>query len=73
LGEIRKAMNNVYVHRQRQEFLPRTPDGNPISFVRQSLASDFEPVILTLPQVLDILDGARWTRPARGPRRARTP
>ena len=56
LGEIRKAMNNVYVHGQRQGFVPRTPDGNPIGFVRQSLASDFEPVILTLPQVLDILD-----------------
>ena len=49
-------MNNVYVHGQRQGFLPRTPDGNPIGFVRQSLVSDFEPVILTLPQVLDILD-----------------
>jgi integrase len=56
LGEIRKAMNNVYVHGQRQGFLPRTQDGNPISFVRQSLASDFEPVILTLPQVLEIFD-----------------
>ncbi len=56
LGEIRKAMNNVYVHGQRQGFLPRTQDGNPISFVRQSLTSDFEPVILTLPQVLDIFD-----------------
>jgi hypothetical protein len=30
LGEIRKAMNNVYVHGQRQGFLPRTTDGNPI-------------------------------------------
>jgi hypothetical protein len=56
LGEIRKAMNNVYVHGQRQGFLPRTTDGNPIGFVRQSLASDFEPVILTLPQLLDIFD-----------------
>src|ERR1019366_6999361 len=33
-----------------------SPDGNPIGFVRQSLVSDFEPVILRLPQVLDILD-----------------
>jgi len=56
LGEIKKVMNNVYVHGQRQGFLPRTPDGNPISFVRQSLKSDFEPVILTMPQVLDILE-----------------
>jgi hypothetical protein len=55
-SQIRKAMNNVYVHGQRQGFLPRTTDGNPIGFVRQSLASDFEPVILTLPQVLDIFD-----------------
>lgn len=49
-------MNNVYVHGQRDGFLPRTSDDNPIKFVRQSLKSDFEPVILTLPQVLDILD-----------------
>ncbi len=56
LGEIKKVMNNVYVHGQREGFLPRTSDGNPIEFVRQSLKSDFEPVILTLPQVLDILD-----------------
>jgi integrase len=56
LGEIRKAMNNVYVHGQRQGLLPRTQDGNPIAFVRQSLASDFEPIILTLPQVLEIFD-----------------
>ena len=56
LGEIRKAMNNVYVHGQRQGLLPRTQDGNPIRFVRQSLTSDFEPVILTLPQVLNIFD-----------------
>src|SRR5262249_16109445 len=48
--------NNVYVHGQRNGFLPRTQDGNPITFVRQSLASDFEPVILTLPQVLEIFD-----------------
>jgi integrase len=56
LAEIRKAMNNMYVHGQRQGFLPRTQDGNPTRFVRQSLASDFEPVILTLPQVLEIFD-----------------
>ena len=53
LGEIRKAMNNVYVHGQRQGFLPRTPDGNPIGFVRQSLATDFESVILTPPGAWD--------------------
>ena len=44
------------VHGQREGVLPRTADGNPIKFVRQSLKSDFEPVILTLRQVLDILD-----------------
>jgi hypothetical protein len=49
-------MNNGCVHGQRQGFLPRTTDGNPTGFVRQSLASDFEPVILTLPQVLDSFD-----------------
>ena len=56
MGEIRKTMNNVCVHGQRKGFLPRTPDGNPIGFVRQSLVSDCEPVILILPQVLDILE-----------------
>jgi integrase len=56
LSEIRKAMSNVYVHGQRQGLLPRTQDGNPICFVRQSVTSDFEPVILTLPQVLEIFD-----------------
>jgi hypothetical protein len=58
LGEIRKAMNNVYVHGQRQGFLPRTQDGNPISFVRQSLTSDFEPVILDLMRRTMILTDA---------------
>lgn len=56
LSEIRKAMHNVYVHGQRQGLLPRSEDGNPIRFVRQSVTSDFEPVILTLPQVLEIFD-----------------
>lgn len=56
LAEIRKTMNNVYVHGQREGLIPRTAGVNPIEFVRESLISDFEPVILTLPQILDILD-----------------
>ena len=49
-------MNLVYKHGQRYGLLPRSDEGNPIHFVRQSSKSDFEPVILTLPQVLDIFD-----------------
>jgi len=56
LVEIRKVMNLVYKHGQRFGLLPRSEEGNPIHFVRQSSKSDFEPVILTLPQVLDIFD-----------------
>jgi len=56
LVEIRKVMNLVYKHGQRYGLLPRSDEGNPIHFVRQSSKSDFEPVILTLPQVLDIFD-----------------
>ena len=55
-------MNNVYMHGQRQGFLPCTTDGNPIGFGCQSLASDFERVILTLPQVLDIFDNLDLVR-----------
>ena len=50
LVEIRKVMNLVYKHGQRYGLLPRSDEGNPIHFVRQSSKSDFEPVILTLPQ-----------------------
>ena len=42
-------MNLVYKHGQRYGLLPRSDEGSPIHFVRQSSKSDFEPVILTLP------------------------
>ena len=50
LVEVRKVMNLVYKHGQRYGLLPRSDEGNPIHFVRQSSKSDFEPVILTLPR-----------------------
>ena len=34
LAEIRKVMNLAYRHGQRHGILPRTDDGNPMSFVR---------------------------------------
>lgn len=50
LVEVRKVMNLVYKHGQRYGLLPRSEEGNPIHFVRQSSKSDFEPVILTCPR-----------------------
>lgn len=38
LAEIRKVMNLVYRHGQRNGILPRTDEGNPMLFVR--LAGD---------------------------------
>ena len=42
-------------HGQRCGFLARTQEANPILFVRQSCVSDYEPVVLTLAQCVDIL------------------
>lgn len=67
LVEVRRVMNLVYKHGQRYGLLPRSEEGNPIHFVRQSSKSDFEPVILTLPQVLDILRQSGSDAPHHGP------
>jgi integrase len=48
-------MNLVYKHGQRLGFLRREAEGNPMSFVRQQATSNFQPVILTIPQVFAIL------------------
>jgi hypothetical protein len=46
-AKIRQVMALVYKHAQRVGFLPRTEEANPMRFVRQSTASNFEPIIVT--------------------------
>jgi hypothetical protein len=44
-SKIRQVIGLVYKHAQRVGFLPRTEQANPIRFVRQSTASNFEPTL----------------------------
>ena len=55
LVKVRNVMLVIYKHGQRSGFLSRTQEANPILFVRQSCVSDYEPVVLTLAQCVDIL------------------
>lgn len=55
LVKIRNVMLVIFKHGQRCSFLPRTQEANPVIFVRQSCASYYEPVVLTLAQCVDIL------------------
>jgi integrase len=55
LVEIRNIMQVIFKHGQRYGLLPRTQEANPILFVRQSSVSDFEPVVLTFAQCIDIM------------------
>src|SRR6266852_8159410 len=55
LVKIRNVMLVIFKHAQRYGSLPRTQEANPMLFVRQSCASDYEPVVLTLSQCVDIL------------------
>ena len=55
LVKIRNVMLVIFKHGQRCGFLPRTQEANPMLFVRQSCASDYEPIVLTLAQCVDIL------------------
>lgn len=55
LVKIRNIMLVIFKHGQRCGFLSRTQEANPMIFVRQSCASDYEPVVLTLAQCVDIL------------------
>src|SRR5205085_9141582 len=48
-------MQVIFKHGQRYGLLPRTQEANPILFVRQSSVSDFEPVVLTFAQCIDIM------------------
>lgn len=45
----------TFKHGQRYGLLPRTQEANPMVFVRQSSVSNYEPVVLTFPQCVDIL------------------
>ena len=55
LVKLRNLMQVVFKHGQRYGLLPRTQEANPIIFVRQSCSSDYEPVVLTLRQCVDVL------------------
>jgi len=55
LQKIRNVMLVVFKHAQRYGFLPRTQESNPILFVRQSCISDYEPIVLTFKQCVEIL------------------
>jgi hypothetical protein len=55
LVKIRNVMVAIFKHGQRYGFLPRTQEANPMLFVRQSSVTDYEPVVLTLSQCVDIL------------------
>jgi integrase len=55
LVKVRNVMVAVFKHAQRYGFLPRTQEANPMVFVRQTSVSDYEPVVLTLSQCVDIL------------------
>jgi len=55
LVKIRNVMVAIFKHAQRYGFLPRTQEANPMAFVRQSSVSDYEPLVLTLSQCVDIL------------------
>jgi integrase len=55
LVKLRNVMLVVFKHAQRYGLIPRTQEANPIAFVRQSCVSDYDPVVLTLAQCVDIL------------------
>jgi len=55
LVKIRNVMVATFKHGQRYGLLPRTQEANPMVFVRQSSISDYEPIVLTLSQCVDIM------------------
>jgi integrase len=55
LVKARNVMLAIFKHGQRYGLLPRTQEANPMIFVRQSSSSDYEPVVLTLSQCVEIL------------------
>jgi integrase len=55
LVKVRNVMVAIFKHGQRYGLLPRTQEANPMIFVRQSSVSDYEGVILTFSQCVEIL------------------
>ncbi len=55
LVKIRNVMVAIFKHAQRYGLLPRTQEANPMIFVRQSSVTNYEPVVLTLAQCVEIL------------------
>jgi integrase len=55
LIKARNIMLVIFKHGQRYGFLSRTQESNPMIFVRQSCVSDFEPVVLTMSQCVNIV------------------
>src|SRR5215831_3615394 len=55
LVKIRNVMVAIFKHAQRYGLLTRTQEANPMIFVRQSPVSDYEPVVLTFPQCVEVL------------------
>jgi len=55
LVKVRNVMVATFKHGQRYGLLPRTQEANPMIFVRQSSVSDYEPVVLTFQQCVEIL------------------
>ena len=55
LIKVRNIMLVVFKHGQRYGFLSRSQESNPIAFVRQSCVSDFDPLVLTIPQCMNIV------------------
>ena len=57
LVKIRNVMLAIFKHAKRYGFLPRTQESNPMTFVRQTSVSEYEPVVLTLSQCVSTADG----------------
>jgi integrase len=55
LVKVRNVMVAIFKHAQRYGLLPRTQEANPMLFVRQSSVNNYEPVVLTLSQCVDIM------------------
>ena len=55
LVKIRNVMVAIFKHGQRYGLLPRTQEANPMMFVRQSSVSNYEPLVLTLSQCVEIM------------------
>jgi hypothetical protein len=53
--DYRNLMLVIFKHGQRYGLLPRTQEANLLLFVRPSCVSEFEPVVLTLAQCVEIL------------------